>query len=62
MIADMSSANTMAHPAPDPTLITSSTGSSATIPNATAPVETSTPIRFHIPDQTTATLGLSECV
>src|ERR1039458_8461821 len=40
-IADTSNANTIAKPAPDPTLMTSSTGSSATIPNATAPDEVS---------------------
>jgi hypothetical protein len=44
----------MAKPAPEPTLITSSTGSSATMPNATAPLDVRTPMRFHIPDQTTA--------
>src|SRR5580704_2069230 len=36
-IADMSSANTIAQPAPEPTLITNSTGNSATTANATAP-------------------------
>ena len=58
MIAEISSANTMANPAPDPTLMTSSTGSSERMPNATAPDEVSTPIRFQQPDQTTATVGL----
>ncbi len=33
----------------------SSTGSSETMPKATAPVEASTPRRFQQPDQTTAT-------
>src|SRR5277367_3798145 len=61
-IADSSSENTIAKPAPDPTLSTSSTGSSATMPNATAPLEVSTPIRFHVPDQTTATEGRSDLV
>src|SRR5262249_5680230 len=37
IIADSRSENTMAKPGPDPTLMTSSTGSSATMPNATAP-------------------------
>ena len=59
MIDEIKSANTMAKPAPEPTLITSSTGSSATIPKATAPLEVNTPIRFHIPDQTTAWLGFN---
>ena len=57
MIAEISSANTMAKPAPDPTLSTSSTGSSARTPNATAPLDVSTPIRFQQPDHTTATFG-----
>src|SRR5215469_11686121 len=61
-MADTSREKTMAKPGPDPTLITSSTGSRATIPNATAPVEVSTPIRFHRPDQTTATLGCNVLV
>ncbi len=54
MIADSSSANTIAKPAPEPTLITSSTGSSDTMLKATAPLEVSTPMRFQVPDQTTA--------
>ena len=54
MIAEISSANTIANPAPDPTLTTSSTGSSAMMPNATAPVEVSTPRKFNRPDHTTA--------
>ena len=57
MMAEISSANTIANPAPEPTFNTSSTGSSASTPNATAPVEVSTPIRFQQPDQTTATIG-----
>src|ERR1700734_2038101 len=62
MIAETSNANTMAKPAPEPTLITSSTGSSATMPNATAPEEVNTPIRFQHPDHTTATGGFRELV
>src|SRR5580700_8770406 len=62
MMADTSNENTIANPAPEPTLITSSTGSKATMPKATAPEEVRTPIRFHMPDQTTATGGLSELV
>src|SRR3954467_5805045 len=54
MIADNKSENTMANPAPDPTLMTSSTGNNATMPKATAPDEVRTPIRFQTPDQTTA--------
>ena len=58
MIAAVSSANTIANPAPPPTCRMSSTGSSEMIPNATVPVETSTPMKFHIPDQTTAIVRL----
>ncbi len=54
MMAEISSANTIANPAPEPTFSTSSTGSSARTPNATAPVDVSTPIRFQQPDQITA--------
>src|SRR5271170_5691500 len=53
-IAETSSAKTMANPAPDPTLRMSSTGSSETTAKATAPEESSTPIRFHMPDHITA--------
>src|SRR5450432_2302580 len=59
MMAEISSANTMANPAADPTLITSSTGSSAITPNATPPDELSTPMRFQHPDHTTATVGFN---
>src|ERR1700722_16492987 len=62
MIAATNNANTIAKPAWLPTCRISSTGSSDTIPNATAPLETSTPIKFHIPDQTTATWGSREWV
>ena len=62
MIAEISSANTIAKPALEPTCMMSSTGSSETMPKATAPVEVSTPSRFHKPDQTTAICGLSEWV
>ncbi len=62
MMAEISSAKTMAKPAPDPTLSTSSTGSSASTPNATAPDDVKTPIRFQQPDQTTATIGFRLCV
>src|SRR5271154_1858035 len=62
MIAATNSANTIAKPAWLPTCRISSTGSNDTIPNATAPLETSTPIKFQAPDQTTATCGSIECV
>lgn len=61
-IAAISSANTIANPAPLPTCRISSTGSNCRIPNATAPLETITPRKFHMPDQITATFGVSECV
>src|SRR6202046_778246 len=59
MMAESSSAKTMANPAPEPTFSTSSTGRSASTPKAIAPEETSTPIRFQHPDQTTATVGFN---
>src|SRR5579862_7551067 len=62
MIAAISSANTIANPAPLPTCRINSTGSSDTIPNATAPLDTSTPAKFHTPDHTTAICGSRECV
>jgi hypothetical protein len=61
-IAAISSANTIAKPAPLPTCRISSTGSSCRMPNATAPLEIITPRKFHMPDQITATFGVSECV
>src|SRR5450755_1517414 len=62
IMAATSSANTIAKPAPEPTLSTNSTGSNASTPKATAPLEVSTPMRFQHPDQTTATIGLRLCV
>jgi hypothetical protein len=62
MIAAISRANTMAKPALLPTCRINSTGSSEMMPNATAPLENSTPVRLRRPDQTTATLAGSECV
>ena len=62
MIAAISSANTIAKPASEPTWRISSTGNSETIPKATAPVEVSTPRKLKKPDHTTATLGTSEWV
>jgi len=62
MMAAMSSANTMAKPAPLPTCKISSTGSSEMMPNATAPDDSNTPRKLQKPDQTTAMLGGIECV
>src|ERR1700722_2164394 len=59
-MAEISKAKTMANPAPEPTFSTNSTGSSASIEKATAPLETRTPIKFQRPDQITATTGGSE--
>ena len=61
-MAAISSANTMAKPAPLPTCRINSTGSSDTMPKATAPVETSTPRKLKVPDQTTARFGDIEFV
>ena len=62
IIAAISSAKTIANPALLPTCRINSTGSKETMPNATAPLETSTPMKFHAPDQTTAMCGSIECV
>src|ERR1700722_18915968 len=61
-MAAISSANTMAKPAPLPTCSINSTGNSDTMPKATAPVETRTPEKLQNPDHTTARLGDSEFV
>src|SRR6201992_3022726 len=61
-MAETSSAKTIAKPAPDPTLRINSTGNRETTANATAPEESNTPIRFHMPDHITATWGSSEWV
>jgi hypothetical protein len=61
-MAETRSEETIANPAPDPTFKTNSTGSSATTPNATAPEDVSTPMRFQSPDQITAGVGSSVCV
>ena len=60
MMAAISSAKTIANPAPELTWRISSTGSSVMMLNATAPEERRTPVRLHSPDQTTAMLGSSE--
>ena len=62
MIAAIRSANTMAKPALEPTCRISSTGSSETMPKATAPLESRTPNRLNMPDQTTAMWAGSERV
>ena len=62
MIAATNKAKTIANPALLPTCKISSTGRSETMPKATAPLERTTPIKFHMPDQTTATCGSKECV
>src|SRR5262249_35761351 len=62
MIAAIRSANTMAKPALEPTCRINSTGNSETMPKATAPEESSTPVRLHRPDQTTAIWAGSERV
>jgi hypothetical protein len=49
--------NTIAKPAAEATCVTNSAGSRLMMANATAPPETSTPIKFQMPDQTTATTG-----
>src|SRR5579871_369531 len=54
MMAAINSANTMAKPALEPTCRINSTGKSETMPKATAPVESRTPIKLNMPDQTTA--------
>src|SRR5262249_4086898 len=61
-IAATNSANTIANPAPLPTCRINSTGSSEPMPNATAPVDVTTPAKFQNPDHTTATCGSRECV
>ncbi|MNJ04069.1 hypothetical protein D3C73_1646570 [compost metagenome] len=54
MIAASSRAKTIAKPAEEPTCRINSTGSRAMMPNATAPLESSTPSKLHSPDHTTA--------
>ncbi|MGY3239328.1 hypothetical protein ACVMAJ_006218 [Bradyrhizobium sp. USDA 4448] len=62
MMAAINNANTIAKPALEPTWRISSTGSSETMPNATAPEDSSTPNRLNMPDHTTATWAGSERV
>ena len=54
MMAEMSSENTIAKPAPEPTFNTNSTGKRDTTEYATKPVDVKTPSRLNKPDQTTA--------
>ena len=62
MMAAISSANTIAKPALLPTCRISSTGSSETMPKATAPEDSSTPRKLKKPDQITANSAGSEWV
>ena len=54
MMAASSKANTMARPADELTCKISSTGSSETMPQATAPLAAMTPRKLKKPDHTTA--------
>ena len=62
IMAAINSANTIANPALLPTCKISSTGSSDTIPNATAPLDNRTPKKLNMPDYTTAICAGSERV
>src|SRR5208283_4195868 len=62
MMAAVSNAKTIANPAPLPTCRINSTGSREMMPKATAPVESTTPMKFHMPDHATAMWGSSEWV
>ena len=61
-IAAISSANTMAKPAPVPTFKIRSTGSSETMVKATPPAEVMTPRKLNRPDQITAKFAGSALV
>ena len=61
-MAAIKSANTMAKPAPELTFRISSTGNKVMTAKATVPEESSTPVRLHNPDHTTAIFGGSELV
>jgi hypothetical protein len=60
MMAAIRSANTIAKPALLPTCRINSTGSSETMPKATAPLESSTPRKLNKPDHITANSAGSE--
>src|SRR3954470_1845150 len=62
MMAAISNANTIAKPALLPTCRINSTGSSETMPKATAPEESSTPRKLKKPDHITANSAGSEWV
>ena len=62
MMAAISSANTIAKPALLPTCRINSTGSSETMPKATAPEDSSTPRKLKKPDHITANSAGSEWV
>ena len=62
MIAAASSAKTIAMPAVLLTCKMSSTGSSDTIPQATAPLAVRTPRKLHNPDHMTAYCGARDLV
>ena len=62
MMAAISSANTIAKPALLPTWRINSTGSSETMPKATAPEDSSTPTKLKKPDHITANSAGSEWV
>ena len=61
-MAAIRSANTIANPALLPTCRINSTGSSDTMPKATAPLESRTPRKLNRPDHTTAMFAGSERV
>src|SRR5271157_2407415 len=61
-IAAISSAKTIAKPEPLPTCKINSTGSKVMMVNATAPVESKTPMKFQVPDHATAKWGSREWV
>ena len=61
-IAAINRAKIIAKPADEPTCRISSTGNNAMMPNATAPLDSSTPRKLKKPDHTTATFGGSEWV
>jgi hypothetical protein len=62
IMAAISSANTIANPAALPTCKISSTGRSEMMPNATAPLDSSTPRKLKEPDHMTAIFAGNEWV
>src|SRR5215469_5895482 len=55
--ADSNSEKTIENPMGEPTSVTNCTGNKLMMAKATAPVETSTPMKFQMPDQITAIHG-----